>query len=62
MCIWAADGKQIFKCRIFFKFKFKFSKGCVANNIGAACNSRIPSANLNAGLKFVHAKEFQPLK
>jgi hypothetical protein len=39
-----------------FKFKFKFSKRYIANMIGATSNSRIPPANLQAELKFVHAK------
>ncbi len=30
--------------------------------IGAACNSRIPPANLHAGLNFCTCREFNPLK
>ncbi len=40
-----------------FKMKFKFSQRYIAKKIGAACNSRIPQANLHAGLNFVHAKK-----
>ncbi len=39
-----------------FKFKFKLSQRYIANTIGAACNSRIPPANLRAGLSFVNAR------
>jgi hypothetical protein len=39
-----------------FEFKFKLSQRYIANAIGAACNSRIPPANLHAGLNFVCAK------
>jgi hypothetical protein len=44
------------KSSLLFKFKFKFTQRYIANMIGAACNSRIPPANLHAGLNFVHAK------
>jgi hypothetical protein len=39
-----------------FEFKFKVSQRYIANAIGAASNSRIPAANLHAGLNFVNAK------
>ncbi len=39
-----------------FKFKVKLSQRYIANVISAACNSRIPPANLHAGLNFVNAK------
>ncbi len=39
-----------------FELKFKVSQRYIANAIGAACNSRIPAANLHAGLNFVNAK------
>ncbi len=56
---WIANGTQNFKCRLYFlKFKCKFSQRYIANMIGAACNSRIPPTNLNAGLNFVHAKNW----
>ena len=35
-----------------FEFKFKLSQRYIANAIGAACNLRIPPANLHAGLNF----------
>jgi hypothetical protein len=34
--------------------RFKVSQRYIANAIGAACNSRIPAANLHAGLNFVN--------
>ncbi len=52
-----ADSTQIFKCRLYFKVKFKFSQRYIAKKIGAACNSRIPQANLHAGLNFVNTKK-----
>jgi hypothetical protein len=39
-----------------FNFEFKLSQRYIANAIGAACNSRIPPANMHAGLNFVKAK------
>jgi hypothetical protein len=39
-----------------FELKFKVSQRYFANAIGAACNSRIPAANLHAALNFVNAK------
>jgi hypothetical protein len=55
MSIWIADGTQFFKCRLYFFNLNKFSQRYIANMIGAACNSRIRLANLNAELNFVNA-------
>jgi hypothetical protein len=42
----------------FFKIVIKFSQRYIENMIGAACNSRIPLANLHAVLEFVHDKNY----
>jgi hypothetical protein len=52
MSTWIADGTQILKCRLYFK-NYILVLQCIfgiANMIGAACNHRIPQANLHAGL------------
>jgi hypothetical protein len=50
---WETD---FLKSSLIFKFKFKLFQRYIANMICAACNSRIPPANLHAGINFVHAK------
>jgi hypothetical protein len=40
-----------------FKLEFKFCQWYIANMSGAACNSRIPQANLHEGLNCIHAKD-----
>ncbi len=45
-----------------FNFTFQFQQQYIAKTIGAACNYRIPRANLHAGLNFGTCKEFKPLK
>ena len=42
---------------IFFIY-INFSQRYIANMIGAACNSQIPQANLQAVLNFVQAKNY----
>ncbi len=51
------DGKQIFNVVSNLLILIKFSEWYIANMIGAACNSRIPQANMHAVLNFVHAKK-----
>ncbi len=54
MSTWTADSTQIFKNVVsIFNIQIKFSQRYIANIIGAACNSRIPQANLHAVLNFV---------
>ncbi len=57
-CFPCNDTKGCEGCNIgdIFKFILLFYQRYIANMIGAACNSRIPQANLHAGFNFVHAK------
>jgi hypothetical protein len=40
----------------FFKIVIKILSAVLQNMVGDACNCRIPQANFQAGLNFVHAK------
>jgi hypothetical protein len=57
MYIWTADGKPIFKCRLyFFNLNLSSLSGILLSLMVAACNWQILPANLHAGFNFVHAK------
>jgi len=47
------DGKQIFKCHLYFLILILILSAVLQNIIGAACNSRIPPATLQSVLDFV---------
>ncbi len=55
---WIVNVTQILSV-VSHKFKLKFSVQYIAKIIIAACNSRIPQANLHVGLKFCTCKELQ---
>jgi hypothetical protein len=51
MSIWISDGTLFLNVVSIFKFILLFYQWYIANMIGAACNSRIPQANLHVELK-----------